>query len=415
MKYNPFNPNSIVATNLFAGRTEYVLKIIKKFEQVKKGMPSSFFLFGEMGIGKTALAKLIKYIAENNDTELGELDFLVSYYSVDKGQSIASVLQASLNELTDKVSTSILEMLGERLGSLLKNGKFAIGAFSAEFKNDEEKTLIIRDQLISILSNIITAIKKDESEKKKDGVIMVIDEMQNIGDMEICASLIRGIITTLDVKNLGHISFLLIGYKNTVNDFFEGDQSARRQFDPISLGVMPVEDAKEVLRKGFKEAEVGWDEKSLDENIIVTGGFPHLIQRLGHNLIEKDKENFINNSDWLKAVVQTASELQDKDFAERYNFHGKAGRKEKILDVVAVTWQPLSKQEIAKYSGIKNIYQYLPDLEKRGSIKIDPETGKVLLYSRLFNIAIFNKIYPKLKNEKYLSELIKDKVQNGGI
>lgn len=59
MKYNPFNPNSVVSTNLFAGRTEYVLKILRKMEQVKKGMPASFFLSGERGIGKTALAKLI--------------------------------------------------------------------------------------------------------------------------------------------------------------------------------------------------------------------------------------------------------------------------------------------------------------------------------------------------------------------
>ena len=43
-KYNPFNPNSVVSTNLFAGRTEYVLKILRKMEQVKKGMPASFFL-----------------------------------------------------------------------------------------------------------------------------------------------------------------------------------------------------------------------------------------------------------------------------------------------------------------------------------------------------------------------------------
>ncbi len=65
-KYNPFNPNSVVSTNLFAGRKEYVLRILKKLEQVKKGMPASFFLSGERGIGKTDLPKLIIFNAKKN-------------------------------------------------------------------------------------------------------------------------------------------------------------------------------------------------------------------------------------------------------------------------------------------------------------------------------------------------------------
>lgn len=411
MKYNPFNPNSVVSTNLFAGRKDYVLRIIRKLEQVKKGMPSSFFLFGERGIGKTALAKLLISIAENNDTQLGGLNFLVSYYSADKGQSINTVLQSSLNELTDNISSSVLDMLSKRLGSLLKNGKFSIGAFSMELKS-EEKTIAVRDQLISILSNLIEAVKNEGGDKEKDGVIIVIDEMQNVDDIESCAQLFRGIITTLDVKNLGNISFLLIGYESALSDFFKGDPSARRQFDSIGLGVMPIEEAKEVLIKGFKEANVTWNQSSLDKYILATGGYPHSIQLLGHNLIEYDIDSFIDDTDWTKAINHTATELQQKDFAEMYNFLGKVSGREKILDVLAVAWQPLSRQEVSKYTEIKNVYQYLPDLEKRGAIKINQENGTIILHSQLFRMAILIRIIDKIQ-DGYLSELIKDKVENG--
>jgi hypothetical protein len=413
-KYNPFNPNSVVSTNLFAGRTDYVIRILKKMEQVKKGMPASFFLAGERGIGKTALAKLIMSITETGYPNFGSLNFLTSYYSVDKGQNLSSAIQASLNELTDKMSPHVLDILGKRMGSLLKNGKFSIGAFSMEMKSEAERNIAVRDQLISILSNLIEAVKKEDDSKRRDGILIVIDEMQNISDIELCAQLLRGIITTLDVKSLGNIAFMLIGYETALQDFLAGDPSARRQFDSISLSVMPVEEAKEVLTKGFQEAEVTWDQVALDNNILATGGYPHSIQLLGHNLLEIDTDSQIDGADWDNAIHQTATELQRKDFASMYDFHGKASARERVMDVLAVAWQPLTKQDVMKYADIKNVYQYLPELEKRGSIKIDPETGKLFLHSRLFGIAILLKIMDKVKNEGYLSLLIKEKLAHPG-
>lgn len=414
MKYNPFNPNSIVSTSLFAGRKEYVLKIIRKLEHAKKGMPSSFFLFGERGIGKTALAKLIMFIAEKNDNALGELNFLISYYSADKGQKISTVLQASLNELTDKLPKTVLDVLGTKLGTLLKNGKFSIGPFLMELRSEEEKAIIVRDQIISILSNLIESIKLSPEVGKKDGVLIVIDEMQNVSNIEQCAQLFRGVITTLDVKNLGNVAFLLIGYETALNDFFDGDPSARRQFDSIQLDVMMPNEAKEVMVKGFKEAELKWDEISLDQKIFATGGYPHSIQLLGHNLLESDNDGFIDGSDWEKAINQTATELQRKDFAEMYNFHGKPSAKERILDVLAVAWQSLTPKEVFHYSKVGNIYQYLPNLKKTGSVKTDKESGKLYLHSQLFRISILMRIIDRITNEGYLKDLIRDKIETNG-
>src|SRR5271165_4243707 len=100
-RINPFNPNSIVTPTLFAGRYDQVFQILKKLTQVREGMPASFVLQGDRGIGKTALAKLIMYAAEVKDPAFQNLKFLTSYYSVEKGQSFDSVLQASLNLMTD--------------------------------------------------------------------------------------------------------------------------------------------------------------------------------------------------------------------------------------------------------------------------------------------------------------------------
>ena len=125
--------------------------------------------------------------------------------------------------------------------------------------------------------------------------------------------------------------------------FFAGDASARRSIDLIKLDVMPTEETKEVFVKGFDEANIKWEDKDLDDNILATGGYPHSIQLLGHNLLQVDKDDYIDKDDWHQATGITALDLRSKDFAPMYNFEGRSGGREKILDVLAVVNRSLSK------------------------------------------------------------------------
>jgi len=313
--------------------------------------------------------------------------------------------------LTDLLPKTAIDVLGSKLGNLFKNGKFTIGSFSLELgqREREKDSAALKDQLVSILSNLFYSIGlSNGGGRTRDGVLIIIDELQNISDLELCAQLFRGIITTLDVKELGYISFLLLGYEEAAIDFFSGDPSARRQFDSIQLDVMPLEEAEEVMRKGFREAEVTWDEEELKKNIIATGGYPHSIQLLGHNLLDEDRNNHIDKEDWFKALHRTALELQKKDFAELYNFESRPTAKEAILDVLAVAGRPLTKLEIDQYCEVKNIYQYLPELKKRGSIKQVADSDKLTLHSQLFRTSILLKILPRLVSpENYLEEVRK--------
>jgi AAA ATPase-like protein len=406
--YNPFNPNSVVTPTLFAGRTQQVWHILNKLSQVKRGMSSSFFLHGERGIGKTALAKLIISVAECGDKDLKNLNFLTSYYSVEKGQHFTSVLQASLNRLTDRLPSSSIKRLSERLGNIFKNGKFSFGAFGLQASMDKNQMELplegdtkqfFKDQAVSALTNILSGLKeiKDE-EKEYDGIFIVLDEIHNIEDVHGIAQMLRGISTTLDVNGIGNISFMVIGYSEVVDNFFEGDPSAKRSFDLIHLTSMPLEEAKDVLVKGLNEVKVTFDEEPL-ENVMITGGYPHSIQVLGHNLIEVDNDDHIDKEDWETAVSKTALELQTKDFSSLYNFKGKKTLREEILNVLALVGKPISKTILVKE--YKSLYSrtYLPELKNSGAIKEDSQTGELTLHSALFRSAILLHIFRTVEKE----------------
>ena len=397
---------------------------MRKLSETKLGRASSFFVFGEKGIGKSALASLIGDVAKSKNPKLFELNFVVAYYPVVRNQPFESVLESALNSLTDEVPHSWLGKIGERLGTLFKNGKFSLGAFGVSASVDAQsvdKGVILRDQAISILSNLVTTLREADAGDKRDGILIVIDELQNLSDIETAAPTLRGILSTLDFKRLGNVSFMLIGLEKAFDDFMAGDESARRAFDPVELEVMPLDEAAEVLIKGFKDAELVWDKDALERNIPVTGCYPHSIQVGGHHLVDLDSNGNIEQDDWEKAIHKTATELQEKDFSRMYSFTGKQTGHEKILNVLALFGPRMSKSGLVKDCkdayGLANAYQYLSALEKAGSIRVLGDGG-IELHSELFRTAILSVVFPQLSGSK-LGELWKErltqKMQDIGI
>lgn len=406
-KINPFNPTSVVSTNLFAGRTEQVQNILSKLESIKLNMPASFFIHGERGIGKTALVKMIKAIASMKDDRLNNLNLLTSYYAVENGQDICSVLQESVNKVADSMDKDSISQIGTKLGALFKNGKFEIGAYGIKLgvetnKNNLQKEITIKDQTVGILSNLIDVINEEnlnESKPKKDGILIIIDEMHNLSDITSTASILRNIITTLDVDNKGKISFLLVGYNEDIEKFFSKDSSARRTFDLIALGAMPDKEAEAVLIKGFEVANVEWDAEVLTKNISVAGGYPHCIQMIGHNLINADKDGDITEEDWDEATIHSALELKSKEFSLMYSFDKPLKISDYILLELTKINGPVSMKELNEKLAGKNVYQCIPKLITRGAVKLRDDK-KIVLHSQLFRTAIKIDKYIRERNEE---------------
>lgn len=400
-KINPFSPGGIVKSTLFGGRHEYIIDILKRLSSVKSGKPASFYLFGERGIGKTALAKLISYIATSDDQNLYKLKFISSYYTIQKGQDFKSALEASLNNVADLIEESVLKKIGSRMGKIFKDGKFNIGAFGFQAGYEGRKrtdklngTIIIKDQVVSILRNIISQIRTATPEtQEKDGILIIMDEMDNFHDIESAASIIRGITAELDFEDRGYISFLLIGYENGYESFVRGDESIRRLLDPIQLKEMPEIEVIETFEKGFNEAQVEWDVEELKKQVWLTGGYPLAIQVMGYHLIEADNDSNITEADWKKSVAKSADELIDKEFSAYYSF-GTDQKKnaDKILQALVVAslqnCESLKLKEIEQISGVINPLQYLKGLLKNGVVSRNKINGEYVIKRGLLRTSI---------------------------
>lgn len=408
MTHNPFNPNSVVKPSLFAGRAHQVLQVVRKLAQVRDKMPSNFVFHGERGIGKTALAKLTMFIAQEKSPDFENLNFLVTYYTVEKDQSFQSVLQSSLNLLTDQLPKSSIDRLSTHLGDFFKSGKFSFGAFGMEVGvnkqsgESNEGDLFLKDQAVSILTNILKGLDEEQKKDNKaaDGILIVIDEIHNVKEIEGIAQIFRSITTTLDMNGHGNVSFLILGYTSEISKFFNGDPSAKRSFDSFPLETMPDDEAADILFKGFKQAGINYKKDLIQDKIGETGGYPHSIQVLGHKLVDFDTDNSIDEVDWKEAIGATAIELQLKDFSTMYNFEGRIRLREEVLNVLALMPGSVQKSDLAKEFDKKgnNIYtrSCLPELKKSGAIKEDAESGLLSLQSTLFKSAIRLHVFSRL-------------------
>lgn len=202
--------------------------------------------------------------------------------------------------------------------------------------------------------------------------------------------------------------FLIISYPEAVKKFFKGDPSAKRSFDMLPLGIMPDNETEKILTKGFDQSGIKYDKLLISNNINKAGGYPHSIQVLGHNLVEVDSDNYIDQEDWTKSIQKTALELQHKDFSNLYSFNGKIRQRDELLNILALMPKPVLKSDLAKEFNKekKNIYanSCLPELKNAGAVREDPETGLLSLQSYLFKSAISLHIASQSEEKKLKSK-----------
>ena len=88
IKYNPFQPNSIISPGVFVGRIDEIMSIERCLYQTRFGNQQHFLIQGERGIGKSSLLYYIEIMASGQIDSLvgGKFSFLS--ISVDLGSGL---------------------------------------------------------------------------------------------------------------------------------------------------------------------------------------------------------------------------------------------------------------------------------------------------------------------------------------
>jgi Cdc6-like AAA superfamily ATPase len=287
---NAFQPaKEIDSATRFAGRKNAVSEAY--YGLVAHG--AHVAIVGNRGIGKTSLARQIINIASGDNTLLTKLemphdrklDFLPIYFAC--GNSIKNT-----HDLLERLLSSN-SCLAEWIYDVPKaskivrgyNPKFGVNLLGAEVSLSGEKTTetatepaLSSHSIDAVFTNAVAAIV--ERKVSTDGILIVIDEFDQIADPSGFASFLKSLAT-----NVPQVKFCIVGVAQDIQYLMKEHQSSDRLFAGaiITLPSMSAGELKEIISIAEQTIDqyIIFDPEAADRVAMLAQGHPYMVHLIG--------------------------------------------------------------------------------------------------------------------------------------
>lgn len=322
MRYNPFQPGTIVAPGIFSGRMEELSRLEQILFQTKNENPQHFLITGERGIGKSSLFFYLEHLAKGQlgTIEGVEFKFLTVSIELEQNNTYFDLIRKVASEF--KRTADKFQPLKTLLGSFLEFVK-KIEAFGLKYQAKDTAQLneLIEDLTYNI-ENIMTSVNT-----KIDGVLLLIDEADKPSQKANLGEFLKLFTERLTKRGCNKVCVGLAGLPALTKKLQQSHESSVRIFDIFKLEPLLPNEIREVITKGLKLAEKknGYQTKISDRAIelIITlsEGYPHFIQQFAYSAFEEDKDNNIDDKDIFQGAKKEGGafhQLGTKYFSDLY-------------------------------------------------------------------------------------------------
>ncbi|WP_182335212.1 AAA family ATPase [Stenotrophomonas acidaminiphila] len=238
--HNAFTPaREVQDIDRFAGRAA----TLDSLAAALQSDGAQIVLYGQRGIGKSSLSRVLAQIAINDEAAISRLataphskfDYLPIYVTCD--DSVTNVEKLCLRLLTDEQALApwIPFKVSERTSSQEGGGKLGVKVIELSGKLSGSITERKTEIQAEVTSTFINACRQIVSSGvAADGVLIVIDEFDRISDKSGIASII---------KALGpeKITFALVGVASDVRELISDHESVARQIADGTIFVPPMD------------------------------------------------------------------------------------------------------------------------------------------------------------------------------
>lgn len=323
---NAFTPaKEISDAEKFAGRQEYVSDAL--YGLVTEG--ANLAIVGGRGIGKSSLARQIINISQGDNSLLEKLDvpndekldFLSIYLACGNNIKTVSNLLNRLLTTRDCLLEWIYDIpnASRELGKISSGIDVKIAKLGSEISDETISSKAIQTHEIDVVfQNVISEILK--AKIAKNGILIVIDEFDQIEDPSGFAKLIKSLAT-----NIPGLKFCIVGVAQDIQNLMKEHESTDRLFagSVINLPSMSPKELNEIIDTAENSIRdfIKFDESARDKLIELANGHPYIIHLIGKQALRsayKEPTYELNEDYILKILSEIAEKEADPVLEGRY-------------------------------------------------------------------------------------------------
>jgi Cdc6-like AAA superfamily ATPase len=347
---NAFIPSKeITDAKLFAGRTSQIRRIFRALNSDG----TNIAIIGGRGIGKTSLSRQILNIGDGKCVILdklkikydSKLEYLPVYFACGNNIKTIGDLLNRLLTTKDCLATWIYDIPTAHRELAKYNGgvdlKVIRGDVGTASENESIKA-IQTHEIDVIFQNVVAEIIK--LKLSKNGILIVIDEFDQIEDPSGFAKLLKSLATNIPAPG---IKFCIVGVAQDIKNLMKEHESVDRLFTDgvIELPYMSENELNEIISNAESSINktIQFDTSARKKMIELASGHPyfiHLFGKVALDIADSGHQNTIDENTIDKAIKRIAEEGIDPNLESRYKkCISSSYQREEVLKFLAANIQ----------------------------------------------------------------------------
>lgn len=369
---SPFTPGSPVPVELFVGRAQQILELMRYVDQAASGRQENVFLVGDRGVGKTSVSSFVRYWAGSEKDVLGVHVFLGGVSTLD--EMVRRVFEALLK--VTKGETWFDKVRGLFGDFITEVGLFGVSVGFSPSK--EDLTQVVR----SFPQSLHSMISGISNEKKV--LLIALDDLNGLAQSPEFANWYKSFVDEIATHWKSFpVCLMLIGLPGMMDSLASLQPSLMRIFRVIELEKLSDDEVTEFLSKAFDEAGIEMKQEALSILVRFSSGLPVIMQEIGDATFWVDEDGCIDEDDAVAGVLAAAERIGRKYLNPQMYRAIRSEKYRSILRKLAMIESPFSRtftrREVVAHltEKEKRVFDnFLRRLKTIGIIESDPEMGR---------------------------------------